>query len=99
MIYIKHQQNTNTRKTPLFSLGQIVRTPGIAKFEGRLQNLLIRHQTGDWGDVSNGDKEINNSAVKNGDRILSAYSLDGEKIWIITEWDRSSTCILLPSEY
>ena len=34
------------------------------------------------------------------ERVLSAYLLDDEtKIWIITEWDRSATTILLPEEY
>jgi hypothetical protein len=62
--------------------------------------FLGRHVLGDWGDLAAGDKEANNRAVEDGTRILSAYDLrSGERIWIITEADRSSTRILLPSEY
>jgi hypothetical protein len=33
-------------------------------------------------------------------RVLSSYpTAFGEKLWVITEADRSSTCILLPDEY
>jgi hypothetical protein len=43
---------------------------------------------------------MNGLAVTHGERILSAYALsDGTRIWVITEADRSSTCILLPEEY
>jgi hypothetical protein len=56
--------------------------------------------TGDWGELSSEDREENEFSVAHGFRILSAYHLrDGTKIWIITEADRSSTCLLLPSEY
>ena len=56
--------------------------------------------SGDWGDVSDGDKRSNDEAVKDGDRILSAYHApDKTKFWIITESDRSSTTFLLPDEY
>ena len=55
---------------------------------------------GDFGDVSEEDWELNEEAVDTGDRILSAYhDRNGVKFWIITEWDRSATTILLPSEY
>ena len=57
----------------------------------------IRHI---WGDVSDADKRANYKAVKDGDRILSSYkSSDGLTFWIITEWDRSATTVLLPDEY
>jgi hypothetical protein len=55
---------------------------------------------GDWGDLDECDKQANEDALTNGDRILSHYKLDGgRRIYIITEADRSSTCILLPQEY
>jgi hypothetical protein len=66
---------------------------------------LQRHHTGDWGDLSAGDKRLNDAAVRTGEgRIFSAYDLPGKpgsitKIWIITEADRASTMVLLPSEY
>ena len=63
-------------------------------------SFLARHVNGDWGDVDEHDRNENEFALKNGFRILSCYTLsNGERIWIITEADRSSTCILLPDEY
>lgn len=62
--------------------------------------LLLRHVNGDWGDLDDEDKKENELSVKEGFRILSAYELDtGVKLWVITEWDRSVTTILLPEEY
>jgi hypothetical protein len=62
--------------------------------------FLARHASGDWGEVDAEDWKLNDAAVKAGERILSAYKTkDGERIWIITQADRSSTCILLPDEY
>jgi hypothetical protein len=66
-----------------------------------LNSCIAKHLNCDWGDLSKYDKNLNDDAVKNGGRILSAYTI-GEnkvKIWIITEWDRSCTTILLPEEY
>jgi hypothetical protein len=61
---------------------------------------LARHAQGDWGDLEQDDKAENESAPKDGLRLLSAYQLaDGTKIWVITEADRSVTTILLPEEY
>ena len=96
---------------PLFSLGQTVATPGalrlLAKFGVSPVDLLQRHISGDWGDLGLKDRHTNNLALVNGERLLSSYALDGEKsqdpdgprVWVITEWDRSTSCILLPSEY
>jgi hypothetical protein len=61
--------------------------------------LLERHASGDWGEVPKGDARKNALSVREGLRVLSSYVVDGERIWIITEADRSSTCLLLPSEY
>jgi hypothetical protein len=66
----------------------------------QMLECLQRHARGDWGDVCDEDKQANDRALKNGDeRILSAYSITGKKIWIITEWDRSVTTVLFPEEY
>jgi hypothetical protein len=55
---------------------------------------------GDWGDLHAADRAENEHSLKHGFRLLSAYTLrDGTRIWVITEADRSSTCILLPEEY
>ena len=88
----------------LFSPGHIVATPGaMAALEEAGENpaaYLFRHLTGDWGDLDEFDKMENESALEEGFRILSAYDLKtGTRIWIITEADRSSTCLLLPSDY
>ena len=88
----------------LFSMGHIVATPGalaaLDQTGEQTLGFLARHGTGDWGDLDEHDQSMNSRAVFLGDRILSAYTLsDQTKIWIITEADRSSTCILLPEEY
>lgn len=62
--------------------------------------FLARHQSGDWGIVCREDAKENDFSVKEGFRILSAYKTKNNvKIWIISEADRSSTTILLPSDY
>jgi hypothetical protein len=97
-----NSHNLETGK-PLFSLGMIVATRGVLAHLDRrainAQGYLMRHVTGDWGDVPQEDAESNRDAVKYGARILSAYDMAGERVWIITEADRSSTTLLFPSEY
>lgn len=88
----------------LFALGQIVATPGaldlLDRSASNALDLLQRHQHGDWGGVPPEDAEENLRAIAWGARILSSYILnDSERLWIITEADRSSTTLLLPSEY
>ncbi len=73
---------------------EVMKTNGITPAD-----LLDRHVLGDWGDVCDEDKGLNDDAVQHGDRILSSYTVGKSKLWVITEADRSSTCILLPSEY
>jgi hypothetical protein len=87
-----------------FPLGQVVATPGalqaLADSGQAPADFLDRHVQGDWGDVSKGDAKLNDEAVRCGERVLSAYkTLKGVKLWIVTEADRSSTCLLLPEEY
>lgn len=88
--------------TQKFELGQVLITPG-ARDALELKDVassLVRHAGGDFGDVCEEDWTLNEEAVDTGDRILSAYiDRNGEKFWIITEWDRSATTILLPDEY
>jgi hypothetical protein len=88
--------------TPLFPMGQLVATPGAleALNHADIQTALRRHLTGDWGDLGAEDKRSNDEALRLGDRLFSAYQgANGTKFWIITEWDRSLTTVLLPSEY
>lgn len=96
--------NNRPSRKPLFSLGQVVATPGaLEALEEAGQTpmeFLRRHVTGDWGNVPEEDKRENELSVQKGFRILSAYYLStGAKIWVITEADRSVTTLLLPSEY
>ena len=89
---------------PLFSLGQCVATPGaLAALEEAGQSpadFLNRHVGGDWGEIHPSDKGMNEQALHDGARIFSVYSTSkGVKVWVITEADRASTCILLPDEY
>ena len=89
---------------PLFPLGQCVATPGaLAALEEAGQtpaDFLNRHVHGDWGTIDPADKGLNEQAIRDGDRIFSVYkTTKGVKVWVITEADRVSTCILLPDEY
>ncbi len=95
----------HTKKQPLFSLGQIVATPGalaaLEKTGQQPQEFLSRHVRGEWGsDLCEEDRRENEVSLERGFRLLSSYRTNaGDKIWIITEADRSSTSILLPEEY
>jgi hypothetical protein len=85
---------------PRFSLGKTVASPAVMALGIDLVPYMRRHHCGDWGDLCEEDKQANEDALVYGDRILSHYKLtDGRRIYIITEADRSSTCILLPEEY
>ena len=97
---------------PLFSLGQLLATPGaLATLEAfgvhPLALVFGRHVVGDWGDLCREDRALNNHSLANGMRIFSSYKLTRttgdctttETVWCITESDRASTTILLPSEY
>src|SRR5712671_3047649 len=92
------------RDDMLFPLGRIVATPGalraLEKAEQQPAEFLDRHVNGDWGEVPEEDKRENESSVQQGFRILSAYTTTaGDKIWLLTEADRSFTTFLLPEEY
>lgn len=99
----------NEKPMPLFDLGRIVATPGALEVLRKAgvvgASLLVRHQKGDYGNVSADDRKANDDAVKHGARIMSVYPLGkGETIWIITEavgddGKRACTTLLLPHEY
>jgi len=91
-----------------FSPGQTCMTVGVAELlqEGRLDpatlvTCLGRHLCGDWGDLDDHDRRRNDTALKSGkERLFSVYQVTPSlNLWIITEWDRSVTTLLLPSEY
>ena len=89
----------------LFPLGELVATSAaLALLADAGENpavLLARHVTGDWGEVPPEDARENELSVREGYRIVSSYSVGsgGGRVWLITEADRSSTCILLPEDY
>ena len=97
---------------PLFRLGKILATPGALATLDRLgvdpRSLVLgRHVMGDWGDLCEEDRELNTHSLTNGMRVFSSYKLTftnsdsttTETVWVITEADRASTTVLLPSEY
>jgi len=95
---------------PRFSLGKVVATPGAVEAlkaaEQDASHFLELHQSGAWGDLDSDDRRLNDEAIAHeGDldqqqRVLSSYKTKLDtKIWVITEWDRSLTAILLPEEY
>jgi hypothetical protein len=98
-----------TRTGPKFCLGQTVATPGAMeaiRAAGQCPlRFLARHAAGDWGDLDDDDAKLNDAALLDGSRLLSAYILrGGARIWVITEafgddGQRASTTILLPCEY
>ena len=90
-----------------FKCGSLLVTQGInsriaddLEFSKFIVNALNRHVSCDWGEMDEEDKQENDYALDKYLRLFSAYELnDKEKIWIITEADRSATTILFPNEY
>ncbi|MCR4661722.1 MAG: hypothetical protein K5765_06985 [Clostridia bacterium] len=91
-----------------FSIGRVVVTRGVdaklgedEQFSKFVAKSFCRHCNGDWGDLCDEDKQLNDSGLEHGDdRLFSKYNYnDDESIYIITEWDRSVTTILFPEEY
>ena len=93
-----------TERKPLFDLGQLVATPGalaaLGKTGQNAMDFLSRHVRGDWGELPKEDKDENQLSLDKGFRLLSSYrTTSGDKLWVITEADRSHTTLLLPDEY
>ena len=91
-------------KQPAFELGQIVATPGalaaLKKSGQQPGEFLTRHVTREWGDIPDEDRRENEYSLEHGFRLLSAYKTNaGDRLWIITESDRSVSISLLPEEY
>ena len=91
-------------KQAAFELGQIVATPGalaaLKKSGQQPGEFLTRHVNRDWGDLDEDDRKENEYSLEHGFRLLSAYKTNaGDRVWIITEADRSVTTLLLPEEY
>jgi len=92
---------------PKFDLGMLVATPNFVSNAERLglnynevvARALRRHTIGDWGDCCEEDSQTNDQALKEGSRLLSVYMMEDTKFWVITEWDRSVTTVLMPEDY
>ena len=96
--------STNANAAARFELGRTLITPGardaIEEAGQAPHEFLQRHEAGDWGELSEDDRRENELSVEHGFRILSAYTTrKGQRVWVITEADRSATTILLPEEY
>ncbi len=94
----------NSEKKPLFELGPIVATPpcmiALKKAGQSIEHFVNKHVTGDWAELDDHDTQANEDAIWDETRIMSVYKTNcGDVIWVITEADRSSTCLLLPSCY
>ena len=89
---------------PKFLVGKLVATPGaleaLTDAKQSPMDFVSRHVRGDWGECCEQDRQANEDAIRNGERLLSVYrTTKGVKIWVITEADRGSTSVLLPEEY
>ncbi|MBR5888718.1 MAG: hypothetical protein IKY92_01580 [Akkermansia sp.] len=89
-------------KKVVLALGHCVMTAGVAGLLSRAEvaGLLVAQATGDWGATCAEDAAMNDEAVRTGeDRVVSVHETRVGKVFVITEWDRSVTTVLLPSEY
>ena len=90
------------KKPGKVQLGRIFVTPRALKKVDPLDVLraIKRHESGDWGNLKQHDRKANDMALECGRRVLSRYkSSNGTTFWIITEYDRSATTVMLPNDY
>lgn len=93
------------RPPHLLPLGFVVMTPSaralLERCTANAVALLARHEVGDWGAIGAEDADANRRALEEGGRVLSVYELGSgrERLWIVTERDRSVTVLLLPQEH
>ncbi|CAG4906483.1 hypothetical protein [Paraburkholderia saeva] len=90
--------NQPTRLKPLFRPGRLlVASDALTALRANgipVISVLLRHVAGDWGTVSDEDRQQNDLSISTGLRLISLYRLpDRTRILVITEWDRSSTTI------
>jgi len=88
-------------ETDVIELGRVVITRGAMATlkEANVHDALRRHESCDWGTLCDEDREANDLAVREKLRLVSVYYSDETKFYVITEWDRSATTVLLPEEY
>jgi hypothetical protein len=87
----------------LFSLGQVVVTRNCLNYAQEhgvnLTRLIERHANGDDGDLCKSDQALNDLAIQADGRVFSSYTINGVKFYVITEWDRSYTTVMLAEDY
>ena len=97
----------------LFDMGGLTLTCGVrdlmdrhgVEFTDKMLDCVRRHLSGDWGDICDEDKELNNEALRleqlgeESERLFSMYETEYCTLYVITEWDKSMTTVLLPEEY
>ena len=87
------------RRVPLGSV-YVTRAAMEMLEQDEIYHAIERHARGDWGDVDEEDRQANDEALTRNGRLLSSYrATDGQTFWIITEWDRTATTVLLPDDY
>lgn len=88
-------------RPPKFEPGRVVTTRGLIEHlsHAEICGLVTRHLSGDWGECDRHDARANEAALRHGDRILSVYTVKGERVYVLTEADRSHTTAMLASEY
>ena len=93
----------NDTRFSFFPLGQMVATPGaldrMERYGIHAFDLISRHARGDWGDPDPEDLAANEAALRQRGRLFSAYGTGDQKLWVITEADRSATTLLRPEDY
>ena len=85
-----------------FPLGRIVITANAARalHPADVQEAMLRHAFGDWGEVGRADWAENELALQEGERLFSVYrDRAQQRFYLITEADRSVTTCLLPEDY
>ena len=85
-----------------FDPGQMVDTIGVLDLVRRgfeLQTLLARHLAGDWGNVTEANRRENDHALAQGGRLVSAYDVEGRRVFIVTDADRTLTKALLSEDF
>jgi hypothetical protein len=92
---------TDTPDRIKFRPGSVVTTLGALEVatQEQLDRLVARHLSGDWGEIDQEDAAANEQALTHGGRVMSVYDVNGEKLWVITEADRSATTVMTPGEY
>jgi hypothetical protein len=87
---------------PMFSPGHVVATPGVMQkvTEPDLRVALMRHVTGEWGDMDEEDRAQNLQAARTRSQVLSVHKSSlGVTFWVITDPGHEVTTFLLPEEY